>query len=363
MSLAWIVLKNTKSIGPIKIKKIYNEFPKLKTKDFLDHEVIVKLEKIINSSEAIDMLTDSEYLSEQTRIANNHIKKHIAENITVVTIGDETYPKLLRFIDDPPPVLYAKGNTSLLKKSKNIAVVGTRNATDLGFRSSMRISSVFGQMGYTIVSGLALGIDTAAHKGALRINGKTIAVLAGPLNKIYPKENTSLANDILDKDGLLLSEIPLEGRTFKQSFVMRDRIQSGISLGVCPVQTDVIGGTQHTIKYSKEQGRLLFCPIPTEKGIKQSNGIEKLINDNEARVIKEPSDYEKISEELYNIGHSLIGDFDFNFVPSLSSNPKNLNRVREMVEDVCLYSQMNNLSESELLDMVREVFNSKSTIL
>src|SRR5699024_12058801 len=121
-------------------------------------------------------------------------------------------------------------------------------------------------MGYTIVSGLALGIDTAGHEGALGAeNGKTIAVLAGNLTQIYPAKNKELAMEILERDGLWLSETPIGQSNTRGNFVKRDRIQSGLSLGVCPVQTPIKSGTQHTIEFTRKQNRFLFSPIPLKR--------------------------------------------------------------------------------------------------
>src|SRR5699024_10520052 len=145
-------------------------------------------------------------------------------------------PNLLRLIPNPPPLLFAKGNLDLLQSPKNIAIVGTRKPTKIGVKSAEKIATTFAEMDYTIVSGLALGIDTAAHEGALRIeDGKTIAVLAGSVANIYPAKNRELAERILAQAGLLVSETPLGQPNTRGNFVKRNRIQSGLSLAVCPV--------------------------------------------------------------------------------------------------------------------------------
>lgn len=313
MSLIWISLSKVKGLGSKRLLSLYNSFPDLSYEFLINPQNIVMLEKHINSNSILEQITDKFYMKDLIQKADDMVNLHHAQGVKVVTIDDELYPINLKRIEDPPMYLFCKGNLELLKEDNAIAVVGTRKPTEFGVRSAKRVSSIFAKMGYTIVSGLALGIDSAGHEGALRVNGKTIAVLAGGLDKIYPKENTELAEAILKKDGLLLSEIPIGGRTFKQSFVLRDRIQSGLCLGVCPVQTDIVGGTQHTIKFSKKQKRLLFCPIPTEKEKPENRGIYKLINDKEAEVLKTEDDYDRldilmkdIKKNLHNSIQSII---------------------------------------------------------
>lgn len=117
----------------------------------------------------------------------------------------------------------------------------------------------FADKGFNIVSGLALGIDTAAHVGALKMGGLTTAALVD-VEKVYPKENKNLANEILENGGLLFSENAPNSYVGRGAFVARDRLQSGLSLGVFTIETDIEGGTMHTVNYAKDQNRLLFCP-------------------------------------------------------------------------------------------------------
>jgi DNA processing protein len=129
-------------------------------------------------------------------------------------------------------MLYAKGESDLLKHPRTIAIVGTRNPTQEGVHVAYRLTQQWVRYGYVIVSGLARGIDTAAHKGALEAAGKTIAVLGTPLDTIYPAENKGLAEQIVKEGGLLLSELIAGQSGFRSAFVRRDHIQSGLSLRV-----------------------------------------------------------------------------------------------------------------------------------
>jgi DNA processing protein len=168
-----------------------------------------------------------------------------------------------------------------------VAVVGTRNPTKTGQRTAFEVSQYLASQGYSIVSGLALGIDTAAHEGALAAMGVTVAVFATPLDKVYPAKNRSLADYVEESGGALVSEWPIGRGTSRQAFVFRDRIQSGLSIAVIPVQTDIEGGTMHTVKYAEKQGRLLLCPrpIPEEADMSQYAGIIHLVQTGRAQEV------------------------------------------------------------------------------
>jgi DNA processing protein len=235
------------------------------------------------------------------------VDKHLETGIHPIAITDAAYPPLLKCIPDPPPVLYAKGDIQILKVLDCVAVVGTRNPTPKGEQVASSVSSKLAAHGFIIVSGLALGIDAAAHQAACQ-DGYTIAVLANPLDTIYPAKNKKLADRILKTHGLLVGELALGDRTYPQSFVRRDRIQSGLSLAVIPVQTDIEGGTMHTVRFAEEQKRLLFCPTPLEgeKDKSQYAGIRELIRTNRAKAFQSKDDYPEIVSQLRDHKAKLI---------------------------------------------------------
>lgn len=302
MSTIWLALSSINGLGNKKIISLYRQFPDLNYKQLSDSNLFNSFSDIIKNNKVLSDITNPDLVESLIINTKFTIERHKKFGIEVITIGDPRYPKLLKRIDDPPISLYCLGNLKALENDKNIAIVGTRKPTELGIKAAKKVSSVFVGMGYSIVSGLAEGIDSAGHIGALTARGVTIAVLAGSLDKIYPKSNEKLAKQIIENNGLLISEVPLGAKTFRSSFVQRDRIQSGLSLGVCPVQTDITGGTQHTIKFAKEQNRILFCPNPLEPSdITATRGIYKLINDNEAEVIARPEDYKRINDILENL--------------------------------------------------------------
>ena len=174
-----------------------------------------------------------------------------------ITLGDPQYPQPLREIFDPPIVLYARGRVALLQ-SLALAVVGTRRPTPYGVAAAERLSADLAHAGLTIVSGMARGIDTAAHKGALTAGGGTIAVLGCGVDVIYPSENRGLATQLAEK-GLIVSEFPMGSVAFPQNFPIRNRIISGLSLGVLVVEGAQYSGSAITAKLAMDQGREVFA--------------------------------------------------------------------------------------------------------
>lgn len=235
------------------------------------------------------------------------VDQHEARSITPIPIVDPSYPALLRLISDPPPILYVQGREASLASTKAVAVVGTREATQIGLSVGQRVAQRFAEAGYVIVSGLAKGIDTAAHEGAL-LGGTTVAVLGTPLDKIYPAENKGLAARIAEA-GALVSEYPIGFPSRGQSFVERDRLQAGMSIAVIPVQTGIKGGTQHTIRFAEAQHRLILCPRPqpVEQDASAYDGIHELIRSGRARPF-DADDYPEVWGLLEERERSLVGE-------------------------------------------------------
>lgn len=205
---------------------------------------------------------------------------------TLVTIGDAAYPAPLRAIFDPPTVLFARGDIGLLQDLM-IGVVGTRRPTPYGVAAAERLSADLAQAGLTIVSGMARGIDTAAHRAALAVNGRTIAVLGCGADIVYPSENKRLANEILTK-GLILSEFPMGAIAFPQNFPIRNRIISGMSSGLLVVEGAQYSGSAITAKLALEQGREVFA-VPGNITSKMSWGPNLLIKQG-AKLIQDWND-------------------------------------------------------------------------
>lgn len=214
-------------------------------------------------SQGVDQNTLTESLNWLTQ-TNNHL----------VTLADKNYPKALLEITDPPPILYAKGNLALLNQP-SIAIVGSRNASVQGEKNAEAFAFDLCSYGLCIVSGLALGIDGAAHRGALKANGSTIAVIGTGLDIVYPAKHRDLAHQIAER-GLIISEFALGTPSKPQNFPKRNRIISGLSAGCLVVEANMQSGSQITARLAAEQGREVFA-IPGSIHSPMSKGCHQLI--------------------------------------------------------------------------------------
>ena len=204
----------------------------------------------------------------------------------LIPFGDARYPAPLREIYDPPVLLFARGHTELLD-SIMIGVVGTRRPTPYGLAVAERLSADLAHAGVTIASGMARGIDTAAHKGTLAAGGNTVAVLGCGVDIVYPSENRKLANEIIAK-GLMLSEFPMGATAFPQNFPIRNRIISGMSAGVLVVEGAQYSGSAITAKLAMDQGREVFA-VPGNISSKLSWGPNLLIKQG-AKLVQDWND-------------------------------------------------------------------------
>lgn len=198
-------------------------------------------------------------------------------DITIINKEDELYPEKLKNINKPPEKLYAIGNLDLLKKEM-FAVVGTRKITDYGVKVAEKLCAELALRDIPIISGLALGTDTIAHKMALKYGAPTIAVLGTGLNNIFPKENTDLYYEILKSNGLILSEIDQDGKYNSSHFPRRNRIVSGLSEGILVIEAAYRSGTSITVRYAKEQGKLVFA-VPGGLDNTYGVGVNKFIKE------------------------------------------------------------------------------------
>ena len=195
----------------------------------------------------------------------------------VVMRDDAEYPKNLREIYDPPLVLYVRGT---LRENERMAIgiVGSRRTTLYGQEMSRKLAYQLARLGVTVVSGLARGIDTAAHKGALQAKGRTVAVIGCGIDVVYPPENKKLADEIFEKGGAVVTEFPFGVKPDRQNFPMRNRIISGWSLGVVVVEANLKSGALITAAQAAEQGRQVFA-VPGRADSVLSRGANRLIKD------------------------------------------------------------------------------------
>ena len=219
------------------------------------------------------------------------IKRCQANNIRIVHQQADEYPRMLREIHDPPGVLYVRGEI-LPQDQLAVAIVGTRHATNYGRQQAERLAASLARAGLTIVSGLARGIDAAAHRGALSAGGRTIAVLASGVLNVYPPEHQELADDIV-KQGALISEASTLSKPRPGSFPRRNRLITGASLGLVVVEAAPKSGALLTAIHATEQGREVFA-VPGRVDSRVSRGCNRLIRDG-ARLVESADD---VLEEL-----------------------------------------------------------------
>lgn len=203
-------------------------------------------------------------------------KKLLSKKIEYVTVKDEIYPDTLKNIPNSPHLLFMKGD--ILKEDENaLAIVGSRKCTSYGKSIAYKFSKELAAYGITIVSGMAYGIDSAAHRGALDGGGRTIAVLGCSLDICYPKSNANLMKEIID-NGAVISEYPLGTQPIPGNFPRRNRIISGLSKGVLVVEAGLKSGTLITVDYALEQGKDVFS-VPGNINCSVSQGTNKLIKE------------------------------------------------------------------------------------
>lgn len=205
-------------------------------------------------------------------------------NIGIVTIEDELYPKRLRSIYGAPPVLYYVGDISGIDDAVVISIVGTRDAVEYTKNATIKIASDLAHSGAIVVSGCAVGIDAAAHYGALKGKGRTIGVLGCGIDKDYPKENYLLKKEILKRGGALISELPPGTGVYGQYFPVRNRIIAGLSLGVLLTHTPVRSGSLITAEHALEQGKEVYCLPPCDIFDSEFMGVMKFIRDGSAVI-------------------------------------------------------------------------------
>jgi DNA processing protein len=281
----WIALKSITGIGNIAFMTLVDKFGSLPSIFKTPASKLTKINGITKKIAAdITKFRDWDKINRDLEFLNKN-------EINIITYQDDYYPAKLVNIYDRPPFLYVRG--SLTKDDINIAVVGSRTASTYGKYTTEKISRELASKGLTIVSGLARGIDSAAHRGALAAQGRTIAVLGSGLDIIYPPENKKLFADII-QNGAVISEFPLGTPPRSANFPTRNRIISGISYGVLVVEAGEKSGSLITSRFALEQGREVFA-VPGSIDAASSRGTNKLIKQG-AKLIENADD---IIEEIW----------------------------------------------------------------
>lgn len=292
-----ITLLKTPKIGPVTVKAV-NENANFKISGVNDLRDLLIDTKQQNSKIHIPTIEELIAAHEQ---AQSILERCEINGIQAISLNESDYPIKLFRLSDYPIVIYIKGNIAAAQCKQTVAVIGTREPSGFGQKVGRRVSGILAKNGFSIISGLAIGCDTAGHLGALDAHASTVAVLASGVDIIYPKENQELAQRIVDSGGALLSEYEPGLRPQKSSFVERDRLQTGLSDGIVVVETDVQGGTMHAVRCAQKLNISIGCLTGHPEHLK---------------------DFPKIQGNKYllNLGASPLGNADqiFSFIKRMN---------------------------------------------
>ena len=266
----WIALNMVRGVGPRTANQLLSRFGS-PAGVFAASRLALGKEGL--KPDTVEELKDSSILEK----ANAEIERLEKLNAEVITLEDDDYPDLLREIHDPPIALYVRGDLRKAMERPALAVVGSRRCSTYGVNVAESLSRDLASHGLTIVSGLARGIDAAAHRGALELGGQTIAVVGTGLETTYPKEHKKLEEQII-ANGAIVSEFPLGTPPLPQNFPYRNRILSGLCFGVLIIEASEHGGSLITARLANEQGREVFA-VPGNITSQTSFGPNYLIKD------------------------------------------------------------------------------------
>lgn len=280
------LLLSVEGIGAGKLRNLLKQFRSLGNILSADLKSLSNVESIsLNQAKRI---IEGKRLKEDIQLQVEKDISHLSKiGASIITVWDSCYPSILKKIYDPPLALYVIGEFTE-KDNYSIAVVGTRQPTNYGSIQCEKIAGELASQNITIVSGLARGIDSIAHKSALKNGGRTIAVIGSGLDVFYPPENKKLFNEIT-QNGVVISEYPLGTKPDAQNFPRRNRIISGLSLGCLVIETALTGGAMQTAAFSLDQNREVFA-VPGNLGVRQSEGTNRLIQKGEAKLVRNAED-------------------------------------------------------------------------
>src|SRR5712691_9535930 len=284
-TLEWLALWLTPGLGPTRARRVVEH---LGSAAAVFRASLTELEATgILASAAQSLAT-----GKSMELAQEEMARATAAGVKIVTLDDSSYPQQLKQIYDPPLVLYVRGQVEVIAQP-GIVLVGTRHPTPYGSGMAERLACDLAARGLVIISGMARGVDSAGHRGAITAKGKTVAVFGTGIDVIYPKENSRLSEQILGCGGALISEFPMGTAAFPQNFPIRNRIISGMSVGVLVVEAAEYSGTRITARCALEQNRDVFA-VPGNVTNKNSWGPNTLIKQG-AKLV---ATWEDVWEEL-----------------------------------------------------------------
>ena len=281
----WLALALTQGLGPTRIRKLVEHFG---SAERVFQASLTELEATGMPVVSAQSLATGKSLE----LAQQECAKAAECGAKIIALDDPAYPARLKEIYDPPVVLFVRGSVEVIS-SPGIAVVGTRHPTPYGLGMAERLSKDLAARGLVIISGMARGVDTASHRGAITVGGKTVAVFGTGIDVMYPKENSRLAEQILSLGGALISEFPVGTFAAPQNFPIRNRIISGMSVGVLVVEAAEYSGTRITARCALEQDRDVYA-VPGNVTNKGSWGPNTLIKQG-AKLV---ATWEDVWEEL-----------------------------------------------------------------
>ena len=287
---AYLVLNALPHVGPVTLRRLLEVFPG-------PEAVLAAPERELRQIQGVGPEIARSISGWQAHFdLDAECKKLEASAARIVMPEDAEYPALLKEIYDPPVVLYVRGS---LKPDHrlNLSVVGSRKTSYYGTEMARKLSYQLAGLGFSVVSGLARGIDSAAHAGALQAKGHTVAVLGCGVDIVYPPENAKLCDQILEAGGAIVSEFPLGTNPSRQTFPMRNRVVSGMSLGTLVVEAGRESGAMITANFANEQGRQVFA-VPGRVDQALSRGCHRLIKDG-AKLVEDVDDILSEFENLF----------------------------------------------------------------
>jgi len=284
MNVHWIALAMTPGIGPKTFRALLERFGRPAAVFDAPLDDLMSVPRVTSDVAQRILAAPLERLEEELASLSE-------EGIGVVTLDDEVYPANLKLVPDAPPILFVRGEL-LPEDARAVAIVGSREASPAGAAHADTLARGLAERGFTIISGLAKGIDTAAHRGALASEGRTIGVLGSGIRVIHPRQNSALAEEIV-QHGALLSELPPSAPPTGPQLMARDRIISGLSLAVIVVEAGEESGSLDTARRAKKQGRLVFA---VEGG---GEGIERLVQEGAIHLAVERLEWDLLTERIH----------------------------------------------------------------
>ena len=345
----WVGFNLVKGIGAVRFKTLLDKFGNAETAWNASPEALAQTglsQKILESFQQVRKGVSLEKIEERIK----------SLGVSLLTWEDEAYPRHLKEIDQPPPVLYVRGGL-LPQDEWTVAIVGTRRVTSYGRQVAEEVATTLAVSGITIVSGLARGVDSIAHQAALNCGGRTLAVLGNGVDLIYPPENRRLASQVIEH-GALMSDYALGTPPDGINFPPRNRLISGLSLAVIVIEAGITSGALITATFAAEQGRDVFA-VPGNIHAPQSQGTNRLIRDG-AQPLLNPQDVLEALNLTMVTEHQTArvalptDPVEAQLYKLLSSQPMHVDEIRAQA-DMPIEAVSARLAMMELKGMVRQV--------